>query len=475
MFLFYLVVCTLVNFMLLAIYVTKVPIRLWLVNPIGALMAVDCVALPLRYWCESSGFILPKETMTDAHTIALAYTTLFNSVLFFTIFAINGSGRKVDPDRCKSMAPGALRQTTTIMLLLFSFVVVSYVVGVATGVFSGLGDETKERGYSPLENLIRLVYEMRWFVLGIAFALYVAKGDKTALGVLIAQVLLNFGYSVMYGGRGHSLVSFYIIATALLSRQDDARSFFAKVRKFYRLGFLAAGVAFLILFVSTVRRQGVYDDNQLSLPQVYRQSGEITKDMMGQIGDLIESAINRLTTNAIMFVEMVKSCPPNQDKGDYPYGSITDLRKMIPSFAYTFVTRKEKPKITFNYWMSHYIVGRNSYTEFDLPIGREAESFYALRWAGLSYAVLYGIVFGLMYRWLYTQSNSLLFHAWYFWLLFAYIRLGAACMTNRLPIVLQVGIMLLPFFWVLRYHHFRPAMKGYPAGVLPRKPQLARL
>ena len=404
--------------------------------------------------------------------LVMLYTTGFTLIFFVFSIWIVGINSKPSVITLRRLNPIFQSRITMLILVLYSAVAVSYVVGVAFGWFGGLGDETKSAGQSLVQSLLKLVYEIRWFVLGMAFVLFIRRGSKVALGVLFAQVILNFGYALMYGGRGHALISLFIIATALLSRRTEMKKFMLQLQKFYWLILLAGLVVFMVLFVSTIRSQGVYNDNQLSISEVFDNSGEIILDLQDKVEDIFRGGIDRLTTSEITFIWIINDTQPAQSKGDYPLGSITDLRKMVPAFAYKWIFGSEKPRMTFNFWMSKYLLGRGIRTEFDLPIGRIAESYYALNWGGLSFAILYAVLFTSMYRYMWVQTNNFLLQSMYFWLLFAFIRLGAACMTNRLPIVIQVAILLSPIFFLLSGVKFQEASNHQMGGEFAFRPVL---
>jgi hypothetical protein len=72
-------------------------------------------------------------------------------------------------------------------------------------------------------------------------------------------------------------------------------------------------------------------------------------------------------------------------------------------------------------FVSHDVWGMPWYVESATPLGRIGESFYVLNWAGLIYAVFYGVLWKWLYLRLYQRARFRLTQAYYIALLYCMI------------------------------------------------------
>jgi hypothetical protein len=113
------------------------------------------------------------------------------------------------------------------------------------------------------------------------------------------------------------------------------------------------------------------------------------------------------------------------ENNSYRFGSITEVVQVVPKYLWP-----TRPAVNFNSFVTHEVWEQHWSVVNNMPIGRIAESFYVLNWGGLTYAVVYAILWKWVFVRLYLRGKSISARALYISILFGKIFPDDNIMTN---------------------------------------------
>lgn len=419
------------------------PARNWLLHPAVGFGLLNVLTLGLRGLTSNQW--LPALTSTATQQEVLYYNVAFFFLYFvalhITILFTKSKRRLEDTTPIK---PKWKKQIKTSMILLAGLLFVSLVLGTYFGIFHSLGQEAKTQNLGFIDTGIRLGFETRWVLAGLCIAA-INRFPKYSWLFLAFVLMSETLMTVQHGGRGHVFTAFRVLCAAMAyhSRlgQGIIRILYAKSKYIVPLGVSA----FILIFIVTaMREKKAYDDNVISFSAVSRSASSLADKSWDELGEPLEAMVLRLSYPYDNHGLVIMARQNKRPKRNYKYGSFPDALKFVPRVIW-----KDKPTSTFNYWMSEYLLGRRGGNTFDLPIGRVSEADYIFGMPGIFLGVFYGVLFGWWYAAFFEKNNKIVWKIVYVALFFGYIMAGAACMTNRIPILMQVFVCTFPLlFWM---------------------------
>lgn len=460
MLVFYSILLILMCAVSLGMAMRTVPPRYWLLHPAFAFGWINVLTLGIRGIAQDQKWI-EGMAKPEVH----AQVLLYNIGFFFLYFAALHLYWRVRRPR-PTPSDFALKRSERSSIFFcqwtwLGLVTMAFLAGSSLGIFHSLGQEAKSRDLGLVDTIIRSVFETRWFLVGLSMVT-IRRYPKTAWAILAAVGLFESLQTIAHGGRGHVFLAFKVLCAAVLYQSSLQVKVPKVVARGLKFGLPTAAAAFiLITAVTALRQDRAYDDNTGSISDVTVTINRFMDDGSERLADTVEAMVVRLSYPYDNHALILMAEKYGVRRHDYPTGSWPDAFKFVPRFLW-----RDKPLSTFNYYMSEYLLGRKGANTFDLPVGRVSEADYAFG----PFGVLLGAVYGLVFAWLFCElmvtNRRMVWQIVYVMVYFAYMMQGAACMTNRMPIIMQSLVLVAPalfLLWRVKVNRL-PIPKG---GTLP--------
>lgn len=452
-----------------------------LISPIGIFLPFYQLIYPLRalilFFAIGTNFEaevnLGRYDFTRWEVVwALAYATLFAWVLviFYALLVEKsqrkrrkpvpalpaGSAGEATPDSPGTASPRAGRagpfnrwQSLFFVMLVVVYLAVFYARMQSEGLF-GLYSNSLEHIKRPFTvNLLYTIFSVEYFLLAFALLYYFRTRNVLMLLIVLCLSAAIIFRTIVSSSKG-DLVEFVMILAIcfwLYHRRVPVKllviSFVVVIAfSFYSL---------TVRRVGNVTRAGKTDPiaslkhNIQSVYNSYQRDQDLWKKQVIMIS-------NRLYgIDPIILCQRQRTFMPD---GLYVAGSLADLGNLIPRILWP-----DRPHLSYNHSMSHEIWQRPPDVLVEMPIGKVGESYYVLNWAGFLYALLYAVLWRLIYVSFLQGARDEADYALYVSLLILYIFPDANLTYNwKLVLVILVLVVI-----------FRQLRSVYDPDVMPRK------
>ena len=416
-------------------FLSLLPTRLWFIHPFVPCSTYFIVLPLLRGWLDYSGYLDRPDVDPVFATYVQLYGFMFWLLFYAVSYVMTFRAPRVEPIVHEAYVVGVDRLWHASIWFGIGILAVLIVGGSATGVFQTLGDN-RYVARGPIVAVVKLLVEVRWLLFGMALVAYFVRPTAANLLPCLALWALFLFLGVVTGARGSVLM---VLVTALP---------ILLIRKLSAPALLGAGGACVlalcvIIAISVARSENVFQKTQTTASAT-EEVRDGWQDSFDQLDEQVQSLLARSTIYTVDFQTLMSIKDMGREPTEYRWGSLRDLLQFVPRVLWP-----GKPYLSFNVFNSRYLYNRRFQNEYDCPIGRAAESFYLMSWGGIVIGMFYGWAYTLLYLRLFSENRSALMRALYVFILFAYIIVGAASMTNRLAVLAQTAVLLSPLLYLL--------------------------
>jgi hypothetical protein len=239
------------------------------------------------------------------------------------------------------------------------------------------------------------------------------------------------------GARGTILV--VLIASAIIVSQ--AR------RKLLAIGAFSTAAVLLValtLVITRIRASHTYMQSDVSASEILA-SGKTTRGATSSDSQSgVEAIVERLTYHADALGRLMRLRAEERepDPGRYAFGSVQDLRLLIPSrFGLSGDTSR------FEDWMGLILEGNPMLL---YPVGAAGEAYFIGSWAGLAIGAVYGIVFFISGLWLRQVRRNVISMGLYIQVLIPVFVLGTSALADNVPTTLKSLVVSVPLMFGIR-------------------------
>jgi hypothetical protein len=309
---------------------------------------------------------------------ALAYATLFFSVLCIATFRVSAFGTP------------ALRyyqgEEIWMCRLFFTIAIASFCFRLLSGRVFGLWESMEDLTADFATNLALSVDPVKWLALVSAIALWSLKRAREFLILAIAMSMLIVAQAVISSSKGpfFQLLLMYLLFCGFTGK-TPSRTILGVTAL---LAVTYGGLSYLQRQYSVVRGDFSFamlaGNIDMLLDQLETQGS-------GPLIDLaIDSAMDRVNYLDALVLSLRKAGEIPEPL--YQFGGISELLNIVPRFVW-----ESRPLVNFNIYVTDFIWGKPaSFSE--TPIGRIGESALVLGWAGIVLGLGYGAIFGMLAR-----------------------------------------------------------------------------
>lgn len=348
---------------------------------------------------------------------AIVYATLFMAISVFVFV------RKWPlPSDASGTALYSSRDTPSLLVhaVFLAYVSAFAYVAMSNALF-GLGVVE----ITSAEIVAKFALSVKWFLVGYYLVLARDRWRRSVifeLGIVVATIVLSAVVSTAKGELVSLLVA--VVLGSAIRRKPLPRAV------------LVGGVAFVLAFSVysyLARYYGVVSG---------RSEWSVVAENFDRViaaasdADIVREKGVDQSVDRFLGLDGLVLCQRRGtflESNEYRFGSLGELVSIIPRFLW-----EDRPKLAFNYFVTQDVWGLPDGVVSSIPLGRIGESFYVANWAGLLYAVVYGIAWRWMYVRLYRRSHSLYGPAAYIGLMF-YTAFSDDNLISSLPVIALIA------------------------------------
>lgn len=389
------------------------PISIFFIN---YLMHYPVRAAFILLWDHNTRYFFTVEEIAAA----LSYALIFVAVLFAVFLRHSGREHSIG---------GTTRGLARGQAWYLHLLVVIYFVGFAhTALLGRLFSLGAQEDLEVSVVAARFVTGAKWFTLGYAALLLRKERSWIVIGEVLAIAASIMVSAVASSSKGDvvSLLILLLLWGNLTLRPLPK----------WLVACAAIAAAGFGVFSFMMRTYGTVSDKKSSFGLVrenLERAAEASEDRDSLQANGVDAAIDRFM--GVDGLTLCQRAGTFLESGEFRMGSMAELVLLIPRFVWP-----ERPKRYFNVYLTHAVWGGRWDIVSHTPIGRIGESFFVLNWAGVSYAVIYGLLWAWLHRRLWCNARSAAEASLYVSLLYCAVFTDDNLFSNGPTIVALVAI-----------------------------------
>lgn len=435
-------------FLFFKISIKGIPNNLVLLHPFFWFSFHFLLNYPLRALLLGIKYQHTMFDIEDKYIInALFYALIFYIISSYFNYLFNNSENKLfNPIKIKIFKISSNNFWKYFALFLIFFISLGFIIAIKNDSFNYVGKNVTEKEYTIINAISLNLSSLVYFLYGVSIINLKRYKDNLILKFsFIICIILLYLRGIIAGSRGFYVVAIFLIIIAIFYNSE--------IRKIMGLFAIIILMGIILSIGTTIFRTSsaefIFSEDYDAISRIEKSLNEAKFENFGQI---LEHAIERNTYALDSTAYLLKDYyhNDNQNKGRYRFGSIMDLRHLVPKIIWV-----DRDVEDFNYWMGTYMHNA-SYMSLNFPVGRIGESIYILGYMGIIFSILNAFMCAFLYR-KFFSSDIIFWKIIYIQIFVSWGISGQATFFWNLvnPIKNTLYFILLLGFYSLIYNLFK--------------------
>jgi len=390
------IVVLFVFFIFFKISIKGIPNNLILLHPHFWFSYHFLLNYPLRAFLIGIKYQQPIFDIDEKYMIAsLSYALIFYIISSYLNYIFNNTKHKYfNPIKKNIFLISSNNFWKYFALILIFFICLGYIIAIKEDSFNYVGRTVTEADYSLIKAISMNFSALVYFLYGIS--LFNLKREKNSLMlkvIFIICIFLLYLRGIIAGSRGFYFIAIYLIIIALFYNNE--------LRKITGVFIFFIFMGIILSIGTTIFRTGsaefIFNEKYDAITRINKSFKESNLKYIGQILEhSIERNTYQLDSSAYLLKDYYKN--DNKNKGRYRFGSLIDLRHLMPKFVWV-----DRDFENFTYWMGSYIYNA-SYMNLYYPVGRIGESIYILGYMGIIFSIFNAFMCAFLFRKFFSSN-----------------------------------------------------------------------